>query len=285
MRITQSTLGNVDKCMLSAQFTLDPPPNAGRVGGAARAVGTGYHGALEPYYVERKANPGLLPDVDMMIAAGVDVFERSLEMDLYDNTPLTEFKWDDKIPDAATGKRLIRDMVIEYVNGRHYWPLDWGVLGVEVHSTVEVPELAPHTAKFGADLVLVDPNGFVVGVDNKTAGKKWSEGKEHPRKNNQSPFYLRLMREVYPGAPGYRFVFDIMTLPSARKGPSFERRISDPQPEHEAAIMKKAADFAAIYDVVHVQMGRDLPANPASTLCNPRWCDWFHTCPHGSMLE
>jgi hypothetical protein len=165
------------------------------------------------------------------------------------------------------------------------WPAEWAVLGVEVDQLVALPDLAPHTAKLGADLVLVDPNGWVVLVDHKTAGKAWAEGKHHPRKNDQASLYTHLARQVWPDAPGHRFVFDIITLPGAKSGPKFERRISDPQPAHEAAVVKKAKDFASLYEIVHVQHGLDLPANPASTLCNPKWCDFFDGCPHGASLD
>lgn len=285
MRLSQSILSSVGDCGLKAQYTIDKPVWFKQTGSAARAVGTGYHAGLESYYLERRDNPGLLPDQEAMIDRAWHIFEVSTHTDLYDNTPIDVFKWSDKTPDLETGKAQIAAMLTEYVNGKHYWPLDWEVVDVEGVHTVALPELAPHTAKLTCDLVLRAADGGIVGVDNKTAGKSWQQGKESPRKNTQSPFYLRLMREVYPDAPYYRFVFDIMTLPGARTGPKFERRISDPTPLHEEAVMARARGLLDLYDIAVVKLGKDLPANPASTLCSPAYCDFWQGCRYGAALD
>lgn len=289
-RLSQSVLGAADKCLLSAQYTIDRPSWVQQVAGSARAVGTGYHAGLELYYLERMAVPGLRPDLPSMITKGQEIFEVSMSTDLYDNSPVDVFKWDETIPDQEHANRFIERMLTAYVNGTEedptskVWPDDWQVLGVEVHAQLDDPEVGMPT-KFGADLVLRAPDDGIVLVDQKSAGKAWGAGKEHPRKNVQAPFYGRNARRLYPDAPYYRFVFDIMTLPKPKTPPRFSRRISDPKPEHEAAIVKKAVDFLTVYHEVHVRLGRDLPANPASTLCNPKWCDFFEGCPFGRALE
>ncbi len=285
MKITQSVLGAADKCMLAAQYTLDPPLWFKRVGSSSRATGTGYHAGLEHLYGFRKAW-GCDTDLGDITSVAVETFDKSITMDLYDNTPIEEFKWDEKVPDRETAVELIAVMLAEYVNGGHVWPMDWEILGIEVNATFDDPECGPNIqTKLGADLVLRDPNGWIVAVDHKTANKAWDANKATPRKNNQSCSYLRNLRRQYPDAPGYRFVFDIMQYPNTKSGPRFERRISDPEPRHEAAIVKKTHDFAAMYTLVHINQGLDLPANPASTLCNPKWCDFFQGCPFGAALD
>ena len=276
-------LGAADTCQLRAQYTLDRPDWVVKTAGISPLVGTGYHAGLELYYRERMEDPGALPELPWMIEAGRNAFDSGLVMDAYDSTPIEKVLWSDKIPDVETAHKMIEACLTEYVEGKHYWPHDLTVHGVEFNATVQDPIAGE--AKLGADLLLIDPNGWLVLVDHKTAGRTWDSGKHHPRKNNQAALYQRLARQVFPEAPGYRFVFDVMTLPSARKGPSFERRISDPEPIHEEAIAKKAASFRVVYETVHEKMGLDLPANPASTLCNEKWCDFWHGCPYGAGLD
>jgi hypothetical protein len=280
MRITQSILGQADKCMLSAQFTLDKPAWFERTGSATRALGTAYHAGLELHYTARRDRLPL-PTLDDVVARAWEIFDLSTTVDLYDNSPIERFLWDDKIPDTDTARELLTELVTLYF-AEHAWPDTWAVLGVEVDQVVNMDG---HQFKLGADLVLQDPNGWVVLVDHKTAGKAWAEGKADPRKNNQSALYTELARTIWPDAPGHRFVFDVMVLPGKKMGAKFERIVTDPSTLHGQAVVKKALDFVAMYETVHVQMGRDLPANPASTLCNPKWCDFFAGCPHGAALD
>jgi hypothetical protein len=137
----------------------------------------------------------------------------------------------------------------------------------------------------GADLVLQDPNAWIIAVDHKTAGRRWPDGKHSPRKNVQSPFYTGLLQEIYPDAPGVRFVFDVMTYPNKKGECTFERRISDPEPRHIEAVRKQAQTFVTLYEKVHVENGLDLPGNPTSTLCSPAYCDFWEVCPFGAALD
>lgn len=115
-------------------------------------------------------------------------------------------------------------------------------------------------------------------VTHNTARRAWPKGKEHPRKNNQAPWYIPMVRADFPGAHGYRFVFGIMTY-----GGKFERRIADPGPAHIAAVEAKALQLATLVDGM-ASAGMDLPANPSSNLCSEKWCDFFELCPHGRSL-
>lgn len=284
-RVTQSMLGAADKCLRSLQYQLERPAWVKRVAGAERAVGTGYHAGLELYYRERIGAPGLLPDLEAMITEGVRVFDVSTEIDLYDNTPVEVFKWSDRVPDAAKAHDLIAQMLTFYVAEGWVYPPDWTVLDVEADYTVRFP--APydhHEGKLGADLILIDPAGWIVQVDHKTAGKAWDVSKHKPRKNNQASLYTELARIVWPEAPGFRFVFDVICYPNTKGEIKFERRISDPDSEHGHAVIKKAADLVDLWKAAS-ELGIDLPANPASTLCNPKWCDFFEGCPHGAALD
>jgi hypothetical protein len=290
VKITQSILGQADKCLLSAQYTLDRPVWVRRKASAAATLGTGFHAGLEHYYAERMRYPDLQADDPQMVVDMIETahlaFDAGTRIDAYNGQPVEHFMWDDKIPDLATAHSLLETMLTAYCEQGWWWPVEFQVVGVEfdrvltiVHGDVEFE------AKLGADLVLQDENGWIVLVDHKTAGRAWDESKHHPRRNNQASMYTALAETVWPDAAGHRFVFDIVTLPGKRKETAFERRISDPTPAHRAAVVKKAADLARLYQVVHVEAGQDLPANPASTLCNPKWCDFWDGCPHGAVLD
>ena len=127
-------------------------------------------------------------------------------------------------------------------------------------------------------------------VTHNTAGRNgWAEKKEHPRKNNQAPWYVAAYRVMYPEAPAHRMVFDILNYrPPTKKEPGwsakFERRISNVQQAHIDAMQAKAQSLAFLVDVA-LGAGVDLPANPANTLCNPLWCDHWRFCRHGAALD
>lgn len=278
MKLSQSVLSSSQDCLRKAQYTLVPPPGTKRTASAARAVGTGYHAGIELLYAARHQGE-TEPTLDDMIGRAITVFNDSTVTDLYDNTPVDIFLWDDKVPDSKTAHGLIGKMLTEYVEGGHVWPGDWRVLGVEIHGHVWDPYVGADL-KVGADLVLQAPDRGLVAVDQKTGGKAWADSKADPRKNVQAPHYLRLLKQLFPGLPYYRFVFDVMTY-----GGKFQRIISDPAPKHEDAVAEHARQFVGLYEREVVTLGNDLPANPSSTLCNPKWCDFWSTCPFGEALE
>lgn len=276
--LTQSILSSARDCGLKALYTINPPAGHGRTAGADRAVGTGYHAALEHHYIARRDGKPL-PAIQECVDVGIEAFRTSMTTDLYDNTPVEHFIWSEKVPDEETAEDAIGWMVDCYFAGGYAWPDEWEVLGVEVHRTAPDPELNGFPTKFGADLVLRGPDGGIVIDDQKTAGRKWPEGKEAPRKNVQAPFYQRLARVIWPGAPHYRFTFSVMTLPGPRSGPSFERREATPSLAHEKAVVEHARNFLHFYNSGAVL------ANPASTLCNEKWCDYWNECPYGKALD
>lgn len=281
--ITQSMLGNADTCMRGFQYALQRPAWVKQVGGADRAVGTGYHAALASYYEERITNPSALPDVAKMIAEGQRIFEVSTTIDLYDNTPIEQFKWSDRVPNQSEAFTLIDQMVTSYINEGWWLGLEHEIVAVELNERFTDPTTG-RTFKLGADLV--SRLGTTVRLtDHKTSGKAWPQGKESPRKQNQSALYTWAARQKWDDATRIEFAFDIIMFPGARTPVRFERRITVPTPEHEHAVVNKALDLMNLYETVVVGQGRDLPANPASTLCNPKWCDYWDGCPHGAALD
>lgn len=277
MKIRQST---VKDCYYSMQLNFEQPTYHG---GSARAVGTGYHYALELYGLERIQRGFWVPegqDLDFLVDAAQRKFDETAELKPSHESELSKtpgtFKWNKTIPDQETAYGAIDLMVRSYFeNG--VWPAEWTYLAVE--QGFSLPFFNEHTRNGSIDLILQDPNGWIVVDDQKTSGKGWATGKEHPRKNIQAPWYVTAAREMYPDAPGHRMVFSIMTY----RG-KFERRISDPKPKHEQAADALLRDVTNIY-VIAKANGMDLPANPQSTLCSPEYCDWFDICPHGSVLE
>ncbi len=236
--------------------------------GIVRAVGTAYHAGLEELYLKRMKGKPVDPGALALVAY------QSLNDEI--DKAGDAFVWDEKFPMLADAWETVEFMLTEYYKEGHAWPSSWKVLGVEL--AFEIP-WGVHVRTGMIDLVLEDPNGWIYGVDHKTAGRMWDQYKHLPRKNNQASFYVAALRELYPDAPGHRFVFDIMTY----KG-KFERRVSDPTPAHVQAVLDKALQVATLYDGMKAA-GVDLPANPSSNLCSKRYCDYFSICPHGEVLD
>jgi hypothetical protein len=273
VKVRQST---VKDCLRSMQYTIEQPTFHG---GSVRALGTGYHAGVELLYLARQHGL-VLPTPAEAIAHAIKTFDDTSAMVPSHATELTRtagnFKWNKTVPDRETAVEMLNVMLPAYYEQGLY-PADWKVLGVEVPFELAWSELG--TRNGSIDLVLQDPNGWVVIDDQKTAGKAWPEGKHKPRKAHQAPWYVSAARELFPGAPGYRFVFSIMTY----KG-KFERRISDPEPRHEAAADQLLFDTVALYKTARAN-GLELPANPSSNLCSPEYCDWWDICPFGAALD
>lgn len=287
MRVRQSTLGEADKCLRSLQYSLEHPTYHG---GSIRAVGTGYHMAHEHFYgfVETWGWDPLVQFTEVRqtlitesIKVGQERFDQSVAMAPSHVSEETKtagaFRWDDTAPDTETGHAMIESMVRAYHDGGHAWTPEFEVLGVEV--PFSLPFHGDHTRDGSIDLVLKDSAGYIIGDDHKTAGRAWDKGKHEARKQNQSPWYTAALMELYPNAPGYRFTYSIMTYAG-----KFERRISDVGMRHILATERKAMQVVSLYE--HLRgAGYDLPANPASTLCSPKWCDHWDICEHGAALD
>lgn len=289
MRVRQSTLGEFDKCARSLQYSLESNVYHG---GVVRAIGTAYHAGLEFAYNAKIGTPTTLgsdtfPELVDIIGHAMDVFTATSKMapshaSEFDKQAGT-FLWDDKFPTEIEAFDAIDRMLRAYfMNPEAPWPADWRILATE--QSFHLPLWNGHTKDGSMDLVLVDPNGWIVGEDHKTAGKKWPHDKHVARKGAQSPWYMSALMELYPDAPGYRFFYDIMTYGGPRSEPFFERREVTITAEHIAAVEAKALSVVTLVEGMRAA-GVDLPGNPSSTLCNKKWCDHWSICPHGAALD
>lgn len=257
----QSLLGSADTCLRRAQYDIDP--DRPRSTSEARAIGVGYHAGLEAYYRARQAGGPCAPDQEQLRSITEHAI-RAFRAEIPD-----EFTWETSQNDCEL---KVSSMLATYFGEQHYWPDAYAVIAVE--ETFTAPWTDGWDRHGTIDLALGGPDGWTYLVDHKTAGRRWPANKEHPRKNNQAPWYVRAWRDM-TGDTQVRFVFDVMTY-----GGQFERRVSDPEPRHELAVLERARAVAVLLDA-----GIDLPGNPSSTLCSPRWCDHWSVCPYGGALE
>lgn len=270
--IRQSLLGNVDDCLLKAQFSLDWDPSWPRIGSAPRTLGTGFHAAAEWLYgVRKETDPAFVPSISEFMEMGVSAFDEDFKSN-------DEFKWTDKLPDRTHCINALELLSLCFLKDG-LWPADYNVVDTELKFSIQDKVILQNGT---IDLVL-EKDGWIICVDYKTAGKAWGPAKWDARRNNQGPFYVRAMRTLFPDAAGYRMVFDVLSGYAQKGGVQFNRLVCDPTPAHEAAVIKKAEDFAVLYQTIHVEMGRDLPGNSSSILCAEAYCDHWARCVYGGM--
>jgi len=290
MKFSQSSLDKADNCLLSFQYTVE---DSTYFDGIVRAVGTAYHAAHEYHY-----EPGSSYTLPELIGIAHD----SLHAAIMRGEERGTFAWDEKFPDEDAARECLAGMLthyhtVELEDGPIPWQLDeWEVVDVEKRWQFPHPDPLggePLTLySRGIDLVLRHrASDWIVGVDHKTSGKGWDEWKHHPRKKAQGPLYVWAMQQLYPDAPGYKFVYDIIGYPNKKAGKvnpagwcKFDRREANPGPEHIEAALARVAKAAYLYEKVR-GAGIDLPPNPTSTLCSERYCDYFSICPFGEALS
>jgi hypothetical protein len=267
----QSLVGDAETCLKRAQFKIEG--RAGQQYGEARGRGTGFHAGVEMYYDDRKV--GLHAD-DIDVTRYYTEAVRAFDAEVAEAGD--EWVWEE-------GREAILDslrrMLNTYFLEKCYWPADYRVWATEWE--FETDWIPGWTAKGALDLVLVDPNGWFVLVDHKTAKRAWPEGKHQPRKNTQAPWYIHWFKQLVEGGERAQFVFDIMTTGGPRSEPKFDRRVSHVTPAHVQGVLAKATEYAQILQLV--DQGIQLPANPTSTLCSPKYCDFWDVCPHGAALD
>ena len=279
MKVRQSTLGDFDTCGRRMQYSIESPIYHGGIG---RAIGTAYHFGLEWAYNAELQN-GVWPDVRMACIEAAECLQRTVDLEPSHESEQSkqrgEFKWDDTHPDFDSAYETLERMLHAYwADPDAHWQAPWKVLATEQGFSQELWN--GHTRDGSIDLVGLDPDGFIFGEDHKTAGKnKWAYNKHHARKQNQAPWYVAALMRMYPDAPGYRFFFDIMT----HKG-VFERRETIVTPAHIEAVEQKALQVVTLFEGMR-SAGLDMPANPASNLCSPKFCDHWDICPYGQALE
>lgn len=288
VHIRQSGLGNADKCLRSFQLSLEKPEGFREGGSVQRAMGTGYHAAQEMHYQHSKI--GQTCSLDDLVAVALNTFHDEVA-----KIDPAMFKWSKEVADQDMGDLKLTKMVSSYFEGGHRWDIEhtvelttgelmivppYTVLAVEATFGYDADlEIRGVPVRGAMDLVLEDASGWITIVDHKTAGKKWDQGKHRARKQNQPPFYIGVAEVLWPGRPGYRFVYDIMTY----KG-EFERRPSDVRPEHVTAVFEKAQQVLTLYKGMRAG-GMDLPVNPSSNLCSPVYCDFWTICSQGAALD
>ena len=279
MKLRQSTLGSFDACPRRMQYDIEGTTYNG---GSIRALGTAYHAGLELYYDPDKLNNGGCRrnmTVQDCIDWAYQVFDDTAALKPSHASEFVKeagvFKWDDRVPDHDSAYELLTKMLTEYLTN-HVWPVDFKVLAVEPSFSDEWRD--GHTLNGSIDLVL-EQDGFIYGVDHKTAGRMWPRDKESARKMAQSNMYSAALWRMYPDAKGVIFAYDVMTYAG-----KFERRVSAVTPETMAAFEDKAWQVVSLYTTMR-DMGLDLPTNSSSTLCSPKWCDSWDICPMGAALE
>lgn len=293
MKFSQSLLDKADSCLLSMQYAIEDPR---RFGGSKRAIGTAVHAGLEHHYqfASFVDDPPTLREI---IAWSEGAFHTEVEDG--------NFTWDEDYPDAEACMTAVRGILTHYFtavlqDGPIPWNQDdWEVIAVEVPWDFPHPSNpAIQLSSRGIDLVLRHrASGWIMVVDHKTTGKPWDEFKHHPRKKAQGPLYVWAAQKLWPDAPGYMMAYDIIGYPNKKAGKvnpagwcRFDRRIATPGPEHiEAALarVESAYSLYALYRDPQLNSWADrvdLPANPSSTLCSKRYCDFFQICPFGQRL-
>ncbi len=262
--MSPSLLGSFDICPKRAQY--DMAPDKPRFTGEARAVGTGFHGGLEGYYRERLESGTFTPDLSVdgpVYKTALKAFgEEELTMET-NSTP-----WETSRGDAWT---RVLTMIDAYFNGNHHWPEEYTVVAVE--EKVNLPWFDEWSATSIADLILLDPAGWLIVDDHKTAGRMWDRYKHLPRKNVQAVWYGHWFEQHYQRP--VLVTFSVMTYAG-----KFERRVATPRPENIAATMVRAEQIARL-----LELQIDLPGNPSSTLCSSKYCDWWLLCPHGAATD
>lgn len=281
MRVHQSLL---DDCGRRMQYKLESPAY---YGGSVRALGSGYHKALEVAYGNRKFSGFYVPDpetVDALVGVAVDEFTAICTGE--NTSHVSEegrerggFIWNKNVPDLETGEEMLDKMVRAYFDHPDaWWPEGWDVLDVE--RFFDLPWALGHTRGGSFDLALYHAETDTVAVeDHKTAGRTWNRGKEKPRKNMQASWYGWAARELFPDHTNYLVVFDIMTY-----GGKFERRESNPSEKHINGAAQLLFDTVVNYEITRAN-DMDMPANPSSNLCSPEYCDYWLVCPFGDRLD
>lgn len=270
MHLSQGSLNEAEKCLKALQykFTRKKP----RTESPPLLIGNGYHKGLETWYLN--------PDATLSERIDAGLLELHALAEQAD-----QVKWNSRFPDAASCEAPVITMLTAYDEQKcnlvqHH---GWTVLAVEDDWRTPDPELVLSTGELvervvKCDLVLQSPEGWVYGVDHKSAGRMWDHEKHLPRKNNQAPFYLPGLQALWPDAPGHGFMFDIMTLAG-----KFERRISPVEQRHVDAVNAKSRQVLSLIE--DIEAGREMPANTSSNLCKEAYCDWYNQCPHGAALE
>jgi hypothetical protein len=275
--LSPSALSNYEICGRRGQFYQDP--EVVRVGtnlGLAR--GGALHKALEVFGEAR------LYYGDSMVG-GLDYSE------IYDAAVAIAF--------GHFGAEMLRDDMLvgdddpdEYLNSlatmlqtwvsepSHMW-FDTHVSIRAVEQEVFVDFGSPNHLFHGfIDAVYDVASHGVVGVDYKTANRRWGGAKRDgdPRLLIQAPLYAEAWTRT-TGEEMNAFAYDVY-LPDGR----FDRVWVDTNADVRAVFVERwneVSDMVATFR----KAGLDLPTNPSHFLCSEKWCEFWEMCPMGAELD
>lgn len=275
--LRQSTIGTADTCLQRLEYDLDPSIPYGT--GEGRANGTAYHAGLQWYY-DRRQSQGFFIPLTRDLMAMHDFVEATYDDEIRKGGE--SFRWD---TDRDTALAKVFKLVDTYLANEHYWPAEYEVVGVEITFMMPLEGRFPlneqledsanvWVVKGTIDLVLRDPNGWLVVVDHKTAKRPWKKGKESHRSTNQPAWYVHWLRQL-KAQQEVAFVFDVMTY-----GGVFERRPTMVEQCHIDGVLKKAELVTRL-----IEQGGPYPPNVSSFLCSVQWCDHWNRCPFGGSFD
>ncbi len=281
--LSPTAMSNYETCGRRGQFYHDP--DIPRSSGQGQSRGSAWHKAMEIYGLARLYYGdhvvALIDDTDLMDRL-LAIIVGSLMEQMADPDYET-------LDDDLTTEELLAQMWVMLQS----WMADpsnrW--LGGEVK--IEAVE-AEVWVEFGADnhqfrgfidAVYRVPDYGVVIVDYKTAGRAWAHQKDghgkgdgDPRKLPSAAYYA----EGWLRATGEEVdwvAFDVMTVAG-----KFERVWVDVKAEIRKTFIDRWVETSNMIEMFRA-MDMDMPTNPSSILCSPKWCSFWTYCPMGEGLD
>lgn len=280
--LSPSALSDYEICGRRGQYHQDRDiPRGTNLG---QSFGKAWHHGLETFGLARMH----YGDWQVAIIDQPELVERLYNIMggyLYAQTLLDEF---DPGPDQAVYEADLAQcftdlpVMIGAVTGdpKRLWLGDkLKVAGTEMEVRVELGS-DYHQLLGYIDTVIDTPSG-PVGVDYKTANRRWNKGKlsGDPRKLVQAPLYAEAYTRI-TGEEMNWFVYDVTT----RRG-QFDRVWVNTN----YGVRKQFVDrwVAVSNDIeLHRAAGLDMPTNPSHFLCSEQWCSyWTDYCEMGQALE
>lgn len=222
--------------------------------GIAAIIGTGMHKGAEVNHKQKIDSGADLP-LDAIQDAARDGYMKAVKGGVF--IPAGEESEAKK--DLASGVDTVTNLAASYA--RQVAP-SITPIAAEEKLQAEVPGLPVPLLGI---LDVLDISGWC--PDLKSAGRKWSAGKEEGQL--QPAIYTHLLRTVRDiSSP--TFSFEVIS----HKGEHQHIPVRT-QPEDMAAIITRAQILLCT-----VQTGLFLPAEPGHWMCSPKWCGYWWSCRH-----
>jgi ATP-dependent exoDNAse (exonuclease V) beta subunit len=270
--VRQSTIGTIDVCAQRLVYDLDP--TIAYTSGIVRALGTAVHAGLEMYYRARMDGEittladhqgAAVASLDDEIARAGDAFDWAFQ-------PETARK-ELVVLDREQSITMIEAMLARYHTNDWFWPPEYEVLAVELKFLLSLPG-SDHMAQGFIDLAVRGPDGWIRGVDHKTAKDNPRSDKFKAYKTPQAAYYTWALGEIFE-VPNVAFVYDVSTW-----GGKFFRIEENRSPAQVSATLAKANLVGDLLDA-----GGPFMPNPTSFLCSQAYCDHWNRCPFGKVLH